>query len=195
MDAAADYAAAKLALASHLPAYVSYTATTHAKFDAIGHDDKKQVVVRTSDGTVLKGATAPQPSYVQIGSEQSSADEPVAKPAFKPDCYAAADARAATFEGRTLEAIALRDTCGKKKGDKDFDTLYVDPATHRPVIATGSENDQGVAVRLEQRFAATGNYVMPSSLYVRVQGSGLMSWLDVLYDRRYDDYRFSATEP
>jgi hypothetical protein len=68
-------------------------------------------------------------------------------------------------------------------------------ATHRPVIATGTENDPGVAVRLEQRFVAAGDYVLPSSLYVRVQGSGLMSWLEVLYDRRYEDYRFSTTEP
>jgi hypothetical protein len=195
MDAAADYAAAKLALATHLPAYVSYTATTHSKFDAIVQDAHANVVVRTSDGTVLKGAGGGHAPYVQIGGDKPGDEEPLTDPAFKPGCYVATGARAETFEGKGVEAIALRDTCAKSKEDKDFDTLYVDPATHRPVAAVGTDNDENVAVRLEQHFTAVGDAVLPASLYVRVHGSGLMSWLDVLYDRRYSDYRFSSTEP
>jgi hypothetical protein len=196
MDATADYAAAKALLAKPLPAYVSYTARSRAKFDAIVHDDTSDIVVRTKDGVVVKGKKGPTAPYVQVGDEQSGGDdEMITKPAFAPHCYVATTAGPQAYDGREVEAIALHDTCSKSKDDKDFDTLFVDPATHQPIAAVGTDNDDHVAVRLVQGYTTVHDYIVPSSLYVRVQGSGLMGWLDVLFDQRYENIRFSATEP
>jgi hypothetical protein len=195
MDAVADYAAATALLGRPLPAYVSYTARSHAKFDAIVHDDTNEVVVRTKDRTVIRGQSAPQVPYVQIGDDKPNGNEAITDPAFVPRCYIATGARIASYEASQLEAIALRDKCAKSKDDKDFDTLFVDPATHRPVAAVGTQNDTHVDVHLVQKFIAVRDYVLPSSLYVRVQGSGLMGWLDVLYDCRYENYRLGASQP
>lgn len=195
MDAAADYAAARAMLARPLPAYVSYVARSHVKFDAIVRDGTQEVVVRTSDGAVIKGRDAIHPPFVQVSGEKLGGDEAVTNPAFIPHCYVATGARMDSYDGSKAEAIALRDDCAKSPDDKDFDTLYVDPQTHRPIAATGTEIDSPVSVRLEQGFAAAGGYVLPASLYVRVKGTGIMAWLDVLYDRRYENFRFSATEP
>ena len=195
MDAAADYKAAVELLARPLPAYVSYTARSHVKFDAIVHDATSDIVVRTKDGIVIKGKGQEPPPYVQIGTEKSGPDEAITAPAFVAHCYSGASARTDTYEGAQVEAISLKDSCEKSPDDKDFDTLYVNPVTHHPIAAVGTDYDSHVAVRLVQTFADVSDYVLPSSLYVRVKGSGLMMWLDVLYDRRYENFRFSATEP
>jgi len=195
MNAVADYNAAKALLRRPLPAYVSYTARSHAKFDAILHDDTSQVVVRTKDMTVVKGGSSGRPPYVQVGGQEGGGGEAITDPAFVPRCYAATGARLDSYEGSKVEAIKLREQCGKSKGDKDFDTLYVDPATRRPIAAVGTDQDSNVAVHLMQHFSAVHNYMLPSALYVRVQGNGLMGWLDVLYDCRYENYRFSQTQP
>ena len=191
MDAAADYAAARAMLARTLPAYVSYVVRAHVKMDAIVRDQTEDVVVRTRDGKILKG----NPGAVPGGFAGNTGNEPVSDPAFKPKCYEAQSAAQKSLDGRQVEAIALRYTCRGREGDKDFETLYVDPVTHAPVMAEGEEADQHVDVRLEQRFTRTGTYVLPSTLYVRVRGSGFMFWLDVEVDERYTSYKFSDKDP
>jgi hypothetical protein len=193
MDAAADYAAAKAMLTRPLPAYVTYAVHAHVKADAIVKDTTEEIVVRTKDGKILKG----HPGAVPGGAAANTGNEPVTDPAFKPRCYEAAGARLQRFEDRELEAIALRDLCKSDadKGSKEFETLYVDPRTHEPVAATVVAPDPHVDVRVEQRFARIGDRAMPSTLYVRVKGSGFMFWLDVEVNEQYSNYRFSNTEP
>lgn len=195
MDAAADYAAAKAMLTRPLPAYVSYTARSRIKFDAIDHRGTDDIVVRTADGVVVKGKVPASSQSVHFSTAEDSGMEPVAHPAFKPRCYEATGATLHEYAGRNLEAIALRDLCGKAKDDKDFDTLYVDPRTHEPVAATASGDEDHVLLRLSQEFTRVGDHSLPSTLYVRIQGSGFMFWLDVLVDAHYSDYRFSSTPP
>jgi len=195
MDAAADYAVAKAMLTRPLPAYVSYTAHSRVKFDAIDHSETDAVVVRTSDGVVVKGKVPSTSQGFHFNTGEDNGMEPVAHPAFKPSCYQAVSAKLRDYEGRNLEAITLRETCSRSESDKDFDTLYVDPDTHEPVVATGSGDDEHVLVRLNQEFTKVGNRALPSTFYVRVHGSGFMFWLDVLVDQRYTDYRFSSTPP
>lgn len=193
MNAAADYAAAKAMLTRPVPAYVSYTVRSHVKMDAIVKDKTNQIVVRTRDGKVLKG----DPGGVPVSVGRGTGNEPLSDPAFKPSCYDAAGARIQRFEDRELEAIALHGLCTSKgKGQQDFDTLYVDPQTHEPIAVVGADSsDQHVDVRLEQRFTSVGGRALPSTLYVRVHGSGLMFWLDVEVHEEYSNYRFSNTEP
>lgn len=195
MNAVADYNAAKALLRRPLPAYVSYTARSHAKFDAILHDDTSQVVVRTKDMTVVKGGSSGRPPYVQIGGQEGGGGEAITDPAFVPRCYAATGARLDSYEGSKVEAIALREQCGKSKGDKDFDTLYVDPATRRTIAAVGTVKIRTSPCTSCNTSRRSITNMLPSALYVRVQGSGLMGWLDVLYDCRYENYRFSQTQP
>jgi hypothetical protein len=194
MDAAADYAAAKVLLARPLPAYVSYTVHSHVKFDAIVRDETSNVVVRTADGTIVKGKVPEAGGSVHIGTGESGM-EPIKHPAFRAACYDATSAQMQRYQGRELEALTLHSSCTKSPGDKDFDRLYVEPRTHEPIAAVGSPNDDHVVVRLAQEFTQVGDRALPASLYARVQGSGLMFWLDVLVDQHYDDYRFSATPP
>jgi hypothetical protein len=195
MDAAADYAAAKAMLTRPLPAYVSYTARSRVKFDAVDHNETDDIVVRTADGVVVKGKVPASSQGVHFSTGDDSGMEPIAHAAFKPRCYEPARATTREYGGRSLEAIELRELCGKSKDDKDFDTLYVDPRTHEPVAATGNADEDHVLVRLEQQFTRVGDHALPSTLYVRVQGSSFMFWLDVLVDVRYSNYRFSSTPP
>ncbi len=196
MNAASDYAAASAALNKPLPAYVAYTTHAHMKFDAIVRDESSNLVVRTSDGAIVKGK---RPfGNVNYGGRFNANDDIVTAPPFKPSCYQAKTAKSATYDGRAVEAISLRGTCKDTNGEKsdtDFDTLYVDPRSHDPVAATASDNSDAVAVNLIQGYARTGDYVLPSSLYVRVKGSGIMFWLDVLADMNYTNYSFSSKEP
>jgi len=195
MDAAADYAAAKALLTRPLPAYVSYTVHSRVKFDAIVRSETSEVVVRTADGVVVKGKVPASAQGFHFNTGDDSGMEPIAHAAFKPRCYEPTGAKLREYGGKNLEAIALRDLCAKSKDDKDFDTLYVDPATREPVAATANDDDEHVLVRLVQQFTRVEDHALPSSLYVRVQGSGFMFWLDVLVDQHYTDYRFSATPP
>ncbi len=192
MNAASDYAAASAALGKTLPAYVTYTTQAHMKFDAITRDQTTDIVVRTSDGVIVKGK--PPFASVNYGGHFNGDESILKNPPFLAKCYKAGGAKDATFEGRAVEAIALHGTC-KGDDDTDFDTLYVDPNSHDPIAATASEDKEAVAVNLITRYARTGSYVLPSSLYVRVKGSGLMFWLDVLADMRYSNYRFSDKAP
>jgi hypothetical protein len=193
MDAAPDYAAAKAMLTRPLPAYVSYSVHAHVKMDAIVKDTTEEVVVRTRDGKVLRG----HPGAVPGGVAANTGNEPVSDPAFKPACYEGQSAKLQRVDDRELEAITLRDLCTKStnQGEKDFDTLYVDPRTRVPVLAEVVSNDPHVGVRIEQRFTRVGERAIPSTLYVRVHGTGLMFWLDVEVNEQYSNYRFSNSEP
>jgi hypothetical protein len=201
MNAASDYAAAAAALNKPLPAYVAYTEHAHMKFDAIVRDQSSNLVVRTADGAIVKGK--PPFANVNFGGHFSNDESIVKNAPFRPSCYQGTSAKSATFDGREVEAIGLRGTCkdsdsdksDPNKADADFETLYVDPRTHDPVAATAIDNSDSVAVNLIQRYARTGAYVLPSSLYVRVKGSGMMFWLDVLADMNYTNYSFSSKAP
>ncbi len=192
MNATSDYAAARAFLKPHLPAYVTYTIHSRASFDAVVKDETRTLTVRTSDGKIVKGK-APD---VKVDSSNGDASEATDHPPFDANCYSGAEAQAATYDGRSLEAIALTDRCKTDKhSDTDFQTLYVDPKTYAAVAVVGVRNDGPVAVSLDQRFLKTQGYVMPASFHIHVKGSGLMFWLDVLADQTYSDYRFSDTIP
>jgi hypothetical protein len=196
MNAAADYTSAVTALSKPLPAYVAYTEHAHMKFDAIVRDQSSNLVVRTADGAIIKGQ--PPFSNVNYGGRFNGSDSILKNPPFRAACYRAVSAKSATFEGHDVEAIALHGTCkdsDSEKTDTDFDTLYVDPRSHDPVAAVAADDSDSVSVNLIQRFARTGAYVLPASLYVRVKGSGMMFWLDVLADMNYTNYSFSSKAP
>src|SRR5579864_680798 len=119
MNAAADYAAAKAMLTRALPAYVSYVVRSHVKLDAIVRNETSNVVVRTSDGVVVKGKVPEgAPGGIHLTSEGYSAMEPATHPAFKVRCYEPASARMRVYAGKNLEAISLRNLCGKGSGAK-----------------------------------------------------------------------------
>lgn len=202
MDAAADYAAAKAMLNRPLPAYVSYTVRSHVKFDAFVTNKTSSLTVRTADGEVVKGDIPDiGPGSFNIGGQGTKGTEPAKHPVFQARCYEPTGAEMRRYQGAgsaswsNLEAISLHSLCTKKKGDQDFDTLYVDPRSHEPIAAVGTPGDQTVDVRIEQTYGRTADRVMPATLYVRIHGTGFMFWLDVLVDQRYYDYRFSMTPP
>src|ERR1700722_7587164 len=144
MDAAADYAAAKLALTRTLPAYVSYRVVSHAGAGPFAKDDDQTIVVRTHDGKVVRG----KPPSIQIGadSKEDYNRDVVDKPPFDPACYTPTSAHEATFENRSVEALELHQTCGHDENDGDFGILFVDPQTHAPIAASGGNSDESVAV-------------------------------------------------
>jgi hypothetical protein len=189
MDATADYAAIKAILGRPLPPYVSYRDVSHAGAGPFAKDEDQTIVVRTRDGKVVRGKV---PS-IQIGSHSKTNynRDVVDKPPFEPACYAAESARTATFDGQTVEAVALRDICDRNRDSGDFNVIYVEPRTHDPIAASGDNTDQSVSVRVVQGFAPFSGFFMPTSLDVRVQGSG---WNVHAYEH-LSDYKFSATKP
>jgi hypothetical protein len=193
MDAAADYAAAKLALSRTLPAYVSYRVVSHAGAGPFAKDEDQTIVVRTKDGTVVRG----KPPSIQIGanSKEDYNRDVVEKPPFDPACYSPTSARQETFENRPVEALGLHETCSHDEDDGDFGVLFVDPQTHAPIAASGGNTDETVAVRVVQRYTAVAGFYMPSALDVSVKGSGWMSWLDVAAFEHFSDYVFSSAAP
>ena len=194
MNAAADYAAAKAMLTRALPAYVSYDVHSHVKLDAFVRNETSNVVVRTSDGVIVKGKVPEAAAGgLHISGNTYSAMEPVARPAFKVRCYEAAGARMRLYGGRNLEAISLRSLCRKGSGAKGFDTLYVDPRSREPIAAAGSDIDEPVRLSVVEQFSRVKGHALPSSFRLRIQGSGFMVWLDLLIDQRYDNFGFPAT--
>ncbi len=189
MNASADYNAAAKMLKRPLPAYVTYSQKTHTKFGPVSRDDSGTITVRVADGKIVKGKA----SNVQVQGVNVQ-DNAVSHSTFDTLCYQAKSARLTKYDGLSAEAIALRSTCDSK-GDADFDTLYVNPATHEPLGVTGSQTDSGVAVALELRYARFSDYFMPSLLNVTVKGSGFMFWLDVIAHQEYSNYRFTSTIP
>jgi hypothetical protein len=192
MDALADYAAALALLRQHLPAYVTYVVRSRVVAGPVDHSESVKIVVRSRDGTIVKGK-APA---MQIGVSSKFQSDVVVHPPFNSACYAATSARRATFEGRPVEALALRDTCtSDPAGEGDFGTLFVDEGSHVPLAAVGGSDEDHVVVRVEQRFARAGAYVLPAAFDVRVKGSGLMFWLDVTGHQSYDGFSFGDVPP
>jgi hypothetical protein len=189
----------------HLPAYVTYRVESHAGFDAIKGDETTVIVVRTSDGKIVRG----RPPNVQINADSATGTEskPTGKAGgnvildrpFKPECYRASAAAQQTFDAQPAEAIQLEAICHDKddtdRDDTDFTTLYADPSTHRPIAVVGERDQQYVKAHIDERFVVAGGYVMPASFTVKVQGSGPMFWLDVDAHQSYSDYKFSAEQP
>jgi hypothetical protein len=192
MDAAADYSAAVRALAHHLPAYVQYDVRSHVAMGPIVKDETSTIVVRTRDGTIVKG----EPPLMRVGSASNYHGDVVTHPPFDPACYAPLAVRDSTFEGRPAEELSLANTCKKSAdSDGDFTALFLDRASREPLAATGGNHDPTVDVRVSERFAHVGDYIMPSAFDVRVKGSGVMFWLDVTAHQTYEGFSFSDALP
>lgn len=192
MNATADYDAARAAVSRTLPAYVSYTVTSHATGMGFSKDEASTIVVRSRDGKIVKGT----PPSVKIGSDASYSDDVVNHAPFQLACYRATGARLTSFDGRPAEALSLESnrTCEHDRHG-DFDTLYLDPTTRDPLAAVGNQHDDPVSVHLEQRYARTGSFILPSAFDVMVKGSSFMFWLNVTAHQTYTRYAFSNAPP
>jgi len=189
-----DYAKAAFFLQNPArPAYVSFATSAHAH--GIARDDEPEhvVYVRTSDGAVVYGSL----QQFSTGHYAKTGDtNPVSRPAFKPQCYAAAGEAPATWDGRQVLRLSLRSTCRDADGDPEpFDALYADPATLQPLGASGAIQDEGVSVTLEERFARFGAYVFASSLSAHVTGHGWLFWVRERADVTYENYAFYERLP
>lgn len=199
-DAAADYHAATALLLKPLPAYVSYELETRVRMGVLHNESSERIVVRTADRTLLHGKLPEGGDVDAQGAHGAAADVPkgefLTNPPFVPHCYAPQSALDAELDGRSLLAIKLDDLC-KKSSDEDtaFDTLYIDPRTHEPVAAVADVDDDGARVRIDERFARSGEYVLPASFTVTVRGSGAMAWLDTHVTMLFSAYHFGATPP
>jgi hypothetical protein len=193
MDAVADYAAAVRLLKAPLAAYVSYTEHSYADVGPISKEVTQTVVIRTRDGTVVKGT----PSKVQISTGEGVQVNPVSHPPFNPSCYVPSAAQPSTWNDRPAEAIALRDSCHKRDdSEADFQIFYVDAVTHVPLAAIGINTEENVTVTLEERIGSVDGHYLPSRISVHVQGhSGLMGLLNVRAAQEYSDYTFSQNQP
>jgi hypothetical protein len=190
MSAAADYAAASAALTKPLPAYVSYTENAHMKFDALTRDLTTDLVLRTGDGKIVKGAPI---SFNPVVSSDRG-NNVLTDPPFVPHCYDPIDARRATYAGQAVEAIALRSRCHGEDAN-GFDTLYIDPRSQDPVGAIASTMKQNISMIFEERFVRAGAYIVPSALYAHAKGIQLMFWFDALVQVAYSNYGFSSKAP
>jgi hypothetical protein len=194
MDAAHDYAAATRLLHTTFPAYVSYLQHAHVKVGPIDKHIDSTLVVRTSDGKIIKGTS----TSVRIGADSDIHGDVVTRQIFKPDCYRPVSAAPGTYAGRPVEAIALHRTCaseGDGKGSQDFSTLYVDERTLQPLGVMGGSHDDKVDATIEERFQSVGGRMVPAALSVEVAGKGWMGWLQVLAHVDYSQYRFFDQEP
>jgi len=192
MDAPADYAAAARMMTRSLPAYVSYTIHSSVHTPIVNKEETDAIVVRTSDGKVVKGK---RPGVNVESSDSDHKSPTVRDQPFDPACYTATAARSAQFLGRPAEELTLRGTCKTDRGDQDFSRLYIDPVSHTPIAVTGGDPDKTVAVRLEQRFASVDNHVVPASLLVDIKGTGFMFWLNINVQQEYTKYSFSDKMP
>jgi len=192
MDAPADYAVAARMMTRSLPAYVSYSIHSIVHTPVVNKEETAAVVVRTSDGVVVKGK---RPGINVEGGDRNGQSPTVRDSPFDPACYAATAARTTLFEGRPAEELTLRGTCKSDKGDQDFSKLYIDPVSRTPMAVTGGDSDKTVAVRLEQRFVSVDHHVVPASLLVDIKGSGFMFWLNLSVRQEYTKYAFSNTPP
>jgi hypothetical protein len=192
MNAAADYALASALLTRPLPAYVSYVDHTSGGWGPFQGAHQSTVVVDVRQGRVISGK--PSSIHIDGGSDAVGKwgdQDMITHPAFRPQCYQPTGAQAVTYDGRPAERIALVGHCGSDHDDEDFSALYVDPSTHVPIAVVGHNDDEHVAVSLEERFTQVADHVVPAALRVKVLGSGWMAWLDVTAHVEYSDYRFS----
>ncbi len=192
LDAAHDYASATRHLQNTYPAYVAYVQRVHAKVGPIVKNDETTVVVRTSDGSIVKG----KPASIQVNVGKTYHGNVVTHPPFDPACYTPLSAARTTYDGVAAEAIALKATChSKRSDDEDFSTLYVDPDSHQPLGVTGASIEENVAVHIEEGFGLVDGYTVPTVLAVSVKGKGWMGWLNVAARVSFSHYQFLTTEP
>jgi hypothetical protein len=192
MDAAADFAAAVRLLKAPPAAYISYTERSYASTFSLSKDTTQAIVIRTRDGAFLKG----NPDKIKISTDHEVAVNPVSKPPFDAACYVARDATAKQWNDRSVEAIALRDTCHKAEDtETDFQWLYVDPATHEPLAAIGLNDSEHVTVSLEERISRFDGRYMPAELKVHIEGHGIVGFLNVTAGQQYSAYTFRDTMP
>jgi hypothetical protein len=192
MSADADYARVVDFLAKQqLAPYVAYTARD--RITGLAKDSSgERIVVRLSDGKIVSGK---QNVDVNVGDSSYNGldSNPVAKPAFRAQCYRATDESATTLDEEPVLKLAIAPTCGSSH-EFPFSTLYIDPKTYRPLevsgAATPSEGSKSVTVALDQRYAAFDGRWMPESLSIDVTGSGLMFWLQVHVKEIYSAYDF-----
>ncbi len=192
MDATQDYAAAARMLHATLPAYVAYEQHTHIKVGPVDKTDTELIVVRTSDGKVIRGKTAT--IQTDSGSHTIHGDI-VTHQIFLPACYQPGTATIATYNERPAEAIALHNTCDKDDGNDAFSMLYLDPRTHEPLGVTGDHHDDSIDFTIEERFAHTDGRFMPGLLDVHVAGKGWLGWLQVLAHVEFSRFRFLDNPP
>ena len=187
-----DYAKAVSFLHRPMPAYVSFVTVANAHGVAGDSEPERTVFVRTKDGAVVEGNL---PQFWTSHYQSNDDTTPVSHPAFVPGCYAATDERTAQWDGRQAVRISLRATCAQHDPDGDnsdepFNALYADPATLLPLGASGTIQDEGVTVDLEEHFARFGPYVFASDLSAHVRGHGFLFWVRERATVTYSDYKF-----
>lgn len=177
------------------PAYISYVTSENAHGIAGDSEPEQTVFVRTKDGAVVAGSLQ---NFSTGHYEKRDDSNPVSKPFFDPACYAPASEQSANWEGRGVLRIALRPICRNSEGDASdnpFDSLYVDRGTLVPVGTSGTFDDSGVSVDLEEHFARFGAYVFASDLSAHVRGHGLLFWVRERASVTYSNYQFYERLP
>ena len=188
-----DYAKAVFALQSPArPAYVSFVTAANAHGLAGDSEEPHTVFVRTKDGAVVEGSLQNFSTGHYGGRDDTN---PVSRPAFDPRCYAPSSEQTVQWEGRTMLRISLRASCpgedpDNTNDDHPFDSLYVEPETLLPIGATGTVEDEGMRVDLEEHFARFGPYVFTTDLSAHVRGSGFLFWVRERASVTYSDYKF-----
>jgi hypothetical protein len=179
MPVTADYARVIETMRHALPAYVAYVQRA-AVLGMGAVESKSRIVVRTSDKKVVHGSE----SGVVV----------IAKEIFDPACYRPTGEATASRNGRTVMSFTLARTCNG--GDKvPFTTLYVDPASMRPIEATGTREHEHSRVSVRETFSTVRDWSVPASLKVDIEGNGLAFWLQIHALKTFSDYGFYASDP
>lgn len=199
MSADSDYARVLDQLSNaRLTPYVAYV--SHDTVNGMGHDStQSRIVVRVRDGKIVSGHSHMTFDTNVYHNEDSN---PVTAPIFDAACYQATGESNASYNGAPAIKLSLAPICKEPHNDDHdyaFTDLYVEPGTLRPIDAHGTippdNDDKNVSLTLDQRFAAVGGRVMPSSMKVDISGSGLMFWLQIHVEETYSDYRFLSSAP
>jgi hypothetical protein len=179
MSIAADYARVVDAMHQPLPAYVSYVRrqTLNGMSSA---DTQSRIVVRTADKKIVHG--------------KNNSDGGVNRPVFDPACYRATGEKPVERDGRGLLSFALAPTCGTSE-ESPFTALVVDPASMRPIEATGSHEHDHAVVNVVETFTTVRGFTLPAALKVDVAGTGAASFLQIHVTQTYSEYAFHASDP
>jgi hypothetical protein len=179
MSVDADYARVVETMRHALPAYVAYLQRDVVRGMASA-ESQSRIVVRTADKKIVHG--------------KDSLDVSVVKRVFDPGCYRPTGEATTKRNGRTVLSFTLAPTCGS--ADKEpFTTLYVDPASMRPIEAAGVREHDRARVSIEEKFSTVREWSVPSSLKIDVEGSGFAFWLHVHVLQTFSEYGFYASDP
>lgn len=193
MTAAADYAKAAYALAHPSPpAYVSFLTSASARGISGDSEPEHIVFVRTKDGAVVAGSLA---NFSTGHYDDRKDTNPISRPVFKADCYAAGDEQQTIWENRRVLRITLRPVCAGEHDDAPFEHLYADPVSLEPLGVDGTMDDEGMSVDLNEHFARFGAYVLPSDFSVHVHGHGWLFWVRERATVTYSQYKFYERLP